>query len=393
MSRDYRYVAKVRAGQSEFAALFEAATKFAKGSDRWVEVQPGYMAFHFEAADALSKFCDYVASHVLQLIAPDDLAVRSEQKRQPSKARLAPQIEKVLAAFEDASNRRMTGANVANAPKEPLFHYTSEQALTSIVESEQFWFTSIYHMDDPTELKFGFSVFRSLLQKAIAAQGGLTRVFCQGLLEDDDLKIIEKHIAFYSISFGLKDDPQQWKSYADQGRGAALGLAAAFFRPAPFKDPNQSKPEEEIFYSKVSYGNVDARGRHSKVLDAAFGLIKQLQAAGWLRTKEEAGQFCHHLAASMYAEILWNCVTTKDSNWSHQIETRILARNFLKSPRLRIVNADKRPRLEITQPLLRTSIVEVMIGPNADPGAFTRMRKFLDALGLAGVLVTRAARR
>jgi hypothetical protein len=153
MSRDYRYVAKVKAGQSEFAALFEAATKFASGSDRWAEIQPGYMAFYFEAADAHSKFCDYVASHGLQLIAPNDPAAQSEQKRQSSKARLAPQIEKVLATFEDASNRRMTGANVANAPKEPLFHYTSEQALTSIIESEQFWFTSIYHMDDPTELK------------------------------------------------------------------------------------------------------------------------------------------------------------------------------------------------------------------------------------------------
>jgi hypothetical protein len=136
----------------------------------------------------------------------------------------------------------------------------------------------------------------------------------------------------------------------------------------------------------------DARARHSKVLEAAFALIKRVDAAGWIRTKEEAVKFCHHLAASMYVEILWNCITIKDSNWSHQNEMRLLARNFLKNPRLPIVNADKRPRLEIVQPLLQTSIVEVMIGPHSDPGAFTRMRQFLNSRGLPGVPVTRAAR-
>ena len=66
---------------------------------------------------------------------------------------LDSRIEKALATFEDESNRRMADANAANAPLQPLFHYTLDQALTSIISSEQFWFTSIYHMDDPEELK------------------------------------------------------------------------------------------------------------------------------------------------------------------------------------------------------------------------------------------------
>jgi hypothetical protein len=58
MSRDYKHVAKVKAHMADFAALFEAATKFAKGSDRWVEVQPRYMAFRFELRDAYLQFCN-----------------------------------------------------------------------------------------------------------------------------------------------------------------------------------------------------------------------------------------------------------------------------------------------------------------------------------------------
>jgi hypothetical protein len=304
---------------------------------------------------------------------------------------LDPQIETALAAFEDASNRRMADANAASAPDQPLFHYTNQAALCSIIESEQFWFTSIYHMDDTEELTFGFNVSRLLLQEAIAVKEGLARSFCGDLLDVIDSKRIKELIAFYSVSFGLRDDLQQWTRYGGQGRGVALGLAPDFFRPQPFQDPKNPKPEEELFYGKVSYGEADARSRHSPVIGEALALIKWVEDAGWLRTKEEAGTFAKHLTASMHTEILWNCVTTKDSSWSHQNEMRVLAMNSLKNPRLPIINPDKRPRVEISQPLLRKSIVEVTIGQKAEAGALTRMRKFLVSRDLPEVPVTRAA--
>jgi hypothetical protein len=67
-----KYVARVMADQSEFAALFKAATEYANGSDRWVEIQAGYMAFYFEAYNAYSTFCLYVAGCNLQLITSED---------------------------------------------------------------------------------------------------------------------------------------------------------------------------------------------------------------------------------------------------------------------------------------------------------------------------------
>jgi hypothetical protein len=224
------------------------------------------MAFHFEVREAYLEFCKYVASRGLEMVEGDssldtDLAKRLEEKRLLSKVRIDPQIKKLLDAFEVACDRRMADANEANSPQEPLFHYTKEQALTSIINSQRFRFSSINHMDDLTELTFGFNVFRSLLQEAIGAQSGLVRDFCRGLLEDDDLKIIQRHIAFYSVSFGLKDDPRQWKCYGDRGRGVALGLAPEFFRPTPFEDLNRSKPEGRIFCGKVAYGDEDGLAR------------------------------------------------------------------------------------------------------------------------------------
>jgi hypothetical protein len=60
-----------------------------------------------------------------------------------SQIKLSPQIESAVEAFHEASMKRMAQGNAADEPREPLFHYTSEKALFSIIESEKFWFTSI----------------------------------------------------------------------------------------------------------------------------------------------------------------------------------------------------------------------------------------------------------
>jgi len=95
----------------------------------------------------------------------------------------------------------------------------------------------------------------------------------------------------------------------------------------------------------------------------------------------------------MYTELLWNCVTTKDSKWSHQHEMRLLVMNSLKRPRIPIVNAEVRPRVEIVQSRLKQCIVEVMVGPKAETGALERVRNNLAARRIPGAPVTKAKPR
>lgn len=164
-------------------------------------------------------------------------------------------------AFQDACDRRMAEANAVNQPKESLFHYTNEKAFFNILDSGQLWFTSIYHMDDPEELNFGFDVARSLFKEAAERSKGLARRFCGALAHEGELEKIKGLIAFYSVSFGLRDVGQQWMDYADQGRGVALGLVPEFFTPVPFEDPEDPKPEEIIFMARCTTDRrTDARG-------------------------------------------------------------------------------------------------------------------------------------
>jgi hypothetical protein len=70
--RDCKYIARVKAEPSDFTGLYEAANRFANGSDRYVAIQPGFMAFHFEVQGALIRFINYVADRNLQLVTSDD---------------------------------------------------------------------------------------------------------------------------------------------------------------------------------------------------------------------------------------------------------------------------------------------------------------------------------
>jgi hypothetical protein len=61
---------------------------------------------------------------------------------------LSAAAKKFVAQFEESSQKRMADGNAAGGPTEPLYHYTSENALYAIIGSQTFWFSSIYTMDD-----------------------------------------------------------------------------------------------------------------------------------------------------------------------------------------------------------------------------------------------------
>jgi hypothetical protein len=297
--------------------------------------------------------------------------------------------EKLVAKFRDASILRMAKANAKDAPAQPLFHYTNEQALSGIIRSNTFWFTSIYYMDDDVELSFGFGVSHDLLSAAMQREDVNTKTFLKPLVEDFKFERIKARFEFYSVSFGQRDDPEQWAEYAADGSGVALGLTPRFFGLAETKD---FKPEEKIFLGKVTYGEAEAKLRHTRVIESAISVVKQAYKEGVLLMAADEDEFLRHVAVEMYVEILWNSVMTKASKWSHQNETRLLAANDRKDPKLEIRNAEVQPRVELPQPLLRDNISEVMIGPNADEGMAARVRTFLDENGLAKVPISAAAR-
>ena len=302
---------------------------------------------------------------------------------------LGTSLEEATARFRFASDRRMESGNATDLPRTPLFHYTSEKAFESIIATEQFWFSSIYHMDDKEELNFGFDVCGSVLRSFFERADKIVKLFIEPLISTGFREEIRSIVEFYSISFGTRNDPEQWSRYGGNSKGVAIGLTPNFFRLTAPEDP---KPEEKVFVGRVAYGEKAAKARHQRVVQSVTDFIKREYRLGSIPNGETAQALFRRLTAEMYVEVLWNCVTTKSANWKRQNETRLLVLNRIKDPQLPVHSDRGRPYVKIPEPTLKQSLSEILLGPDAERDTEATVRSFLAQRGLNNVGVTRTRR-
>jgi hypothetical protein len=299
---------------------------------------------------------------------------------------LGATLEKAAAKFRSRSDKRIARRNAADSPRASLFHYTTQNAFESIVTTQEFWLTSIYHMDDTEELNFGFDVCIEALRSFSKHTDNMLRLFLEALITSGLREDIRRIVEFYSMSFGTRDDQKQWECYGDKGKGVAFGLLPKFFVPI-----EGQKPEELTFVGKVIYGERSSKARHTPGIQSAIDFTKHKYRVGDLTTQELEQAFFQRLFLEMFVEILWNCVTTKSDSWQHQNEIRLLALNHTKNPHLPV---HKRPNgqlyVKIPQPLLRLCLDEVIVGPKAENALEKKVRLFLTQQGLSDVRVTKS---
>lgn len=151
--------------------------------------------------------------------------------------RLQAELEKVKAAGQRQIDV-IREWRVSELPKLPkvVYHYTSDEGLHGILKSGQIWLTDVFAMNDPSELQHGlWAAVRVALERA---QGGsrhaqmmadLFSTFPERGMEG----AASSHIACFSMA---RDDLSQWRAYAQNGHGYAIGfhvgaLSSAFLQP------------------------------------------------------------------------------------------------------------------------------------------------------------------
>lgn len=102
-----------------------------------------------------------------------------------------------------------------------IYHYTTDVGLRGILESGKLWLTDLFYLNDPSELQHGVSIAMDLLHDHPIVCQELPQDFSGGLQE----KRLQKIANFFVCSFSAcGDDLGQWRAYADNGRGYALGF-------------------------------------------------------------------------------------------------------------------------------------------------------------------------
>ena len=127
------------------------------------------------------------------------------------------EAEKIIASF--------VGTIEASPPPSTIYHYTNDVGLRGIIETGKIWLTDIFNLNDPSELSHGFSHAVKILNSKAVDGHPSSKLFSQEFEKFLTQGGIPAVAHFFVCSFSSTgDDLGQWRAYADNGRGYALGF-------------------------------------------------------------------------------------------------------------------------------------------------------------------------
>lgn len=184
------------------------------------------------------------------------------------------EIDEILDRFsteiEDVVNK--FAQNIEKTPPPTMiYHYTDDRGLAGILESGRIRLTEIFGLNDPTELRHGLSPALKLINAARRDDRFEIKQFSENIaamLHGG----IEQVAHFFVCSFSKSgDDLGQWRAYADNGRGFALGFDAAPLEQA-FARANIAGASGHMTFP-VTYEEVELRRMHRQIVEKALPLI------------------------------------------------------------------------------------------------------------------------
>jgi len=112
-------------------------------------------------------------------------------------------------------------------PPSGLFHYTTPEGLIGIVQTTKLWATNIKYLNDFSEVKYTYDLFREMTDRIIKSKDSqIVKTF----LEQFRKELIPHEMIFDAYVFCLSengDQLSQWREYANRGIGYAIGFKGA----------------------------------------------------------------------------------------------------------------------------------------------------------------------
>ncbi|MBR0727035.1 DUF2971 domain-containing protein [Bradyrhizobium manausense] len=304
-----------------------------------------------------------------------------------SRVPLPPQLQQAIETFKGWTSQHLLSEQNNSTITQTLYHYTDVRGLKGILEAGQIWFTDYRHLNDPSELTHGIDMARDVAHHIATGADGRVRLFLDYFLDlfrhDNFAPSLEFFIACFSRA---RDDLGQWRAYADNGRGVAIGLSPSLFAVADAPPPGQL-PE---FVGPVRYSLADVCGRHEACLEEAAAIfLASADANADLLADKSIGipfmdQFVREIIAS---PLIWNCLTSKHPAYEHEQEVRLVMMGTpaTVSPFVttRFRGSEIVPYIAQPMPLrVQHKIAEIVVGPAAPPDTERTVRTMLRSIGI-----------
>ena len=255
-------------------------------------------------------------------------------------------------------------------PPASIFHYTTKAGLQGILGTGTLWFTDLFSLDDPTELQYGLSHLKGVLERNFSGQILRIREFVPMFEAIFPLNTISRLADYFSCSFStVDDDLSQWMTYSDHGKGYALEFDGRAFQKVFVLVAGR--------YAGANFANFPVDYRQevlefwlSELVDAM--LVSFRQSKGYYPGKVQQ-KFMLELGAHLATWAPFIALGFKYPKFETQNEYRFL-QMYLRNQRpsdihIRVqdgksVKYRKLHWLSSTVPILKS----VTIGPGLDPG-------------------------
>jgi hypothetical protein len=238
----------------------------------------------------------------------------------------AGEIEEILDGFsvdiEEVVNSFAREID-ATPPPATIYHYTDDRGLAGILESGRIRLTEIFGLNDPTELRHGVSPAIKLLVRAARRDD---RFEINQFSENLAAMLrggIEEIAHFFVCSFSkARDDLGQWRAYADNGRGFALGFEAATLEQA-FVRANIPGSSGHMTFP-VTYNEAELSQMHARVIERALPLISLPRTRGF--PAGSIDPYMSELLIRICVPIIRSALFFKHPSYSNEKEYRLCGR-------------------------------------------------------------------
>jgi hypothetical protein len=301
---------------------------------------------------------------------------------------LPAELAGAIAQYDTWIDGELTKEKDANKIGGTLYHYTNVAGLAGILKSEYLWFTDFRHMNDPSEISHGIELCRDVIRLRRPGTDGRVALFLECLADLMRLENFSRALEYFIGSFSrASDDLGQWRAYADNGRGVAVGFAPHLFGIENAADKN---PNEIAFVSPVIYDLETASSRHDRAIEQAERIFLEVaNAHGNLLANKDVGiPFMQDFARAVIASpLIWNCLTSKHPAYAHEQEVRLIIlglhdrlRPYIET---RVRNSDIVPYVAYKMPVKKEhSLGHIVVGPAANPDAERTVQSMLESYGI-----------
>ena len=163
---------------------------------------------------------------------------------------------------------------------ENLYHYCSVQTFYNIMKNKSIWLSDISKSNDSQELRYFIDAFESLITTIWnslireRAENGYSDnpIEVQSLLSNIIQALRSEAVKCWAFCLsGKRDDLGQWRGYADNGAGVAIGFKTIPFFAVNFEQEIDPRAKNNMLYSprfdKVYYGDLGLSRLETKFRD------------------------------------------------------------------------------------------------------------------------------